>query len=79
MHEKEAICNCKYHYTTTRQMPKRKIWGTIELNPLMWLTVWKKQIAKFANNEYQDLLIDRSAEDNEPKQSTTLIGEDGVR
>ncbi|CAE1233597.1 unnamed protein product [Acanthosepion pharaonis] len=73
LHEKEAILNRMYHYTTTRSMPRLEKWGKVELNPLMWLTVWKRHIDKYANNEYHEILTELEMDDDEPKQAKTLL------
>lgn len=70
LQEREAIMNRMYHYETTRPMPQLKRWGVIELNPVMWLTVWKRQIDKFANNEYHKLVNDEDKPS--PPEAKTL-------
>lgn len=43
-----------------------KTWGVIELKPLMWLTIWRNHIEKFANNKYTVLDLETK---REPKRS----------
>lgn len=42
LHEKDVILNHIHHYETNRAMPQLKEWGQIKLNPLMWLSIWRK-------------------------------------
>lgn len=49
--EKEAMNNRVFMFQTYKAMPQLKEWGTIELNPIMWLTIWRKYIDKY-NREY---------------------------
>lgn len=41
MGEAEAMNNRIFMFKTHRAMPQLKEWGTIELNPIMWLTIWR--------------------------------------
>lgn len=54
-------------------MSKLEKWGEIELNPLMWLTVWKRHIDKFTNNEYHKLIAELESEEDKPKQAKTVV------
>lgn len=44
MGEAQALQNRMYIYYTKRPMMKLVEWGAIELNPTMWLTIWRDKI-----------------------------------
>lgn len=50
--ERQTMESRIFSYTTKRSMPQLKTWGVIELNPLMWLTIWRPHIEKYTNNTY---------------------------
>lgn len=50
--ERQTMENRIFSYTTKRTMPQLKQWGVIELNPLMWLTIWRTHIEQYINNSY---------------------------
>ncbi len=33
-------------------MSELEDWGVIELNPMMWLTIWRKYIDDYIDNKY---------------------------
>lgn len=39
--EANAMNNRVFIFKTYKPMPQLQDWGTTELNPIMWLTVWK--------------------------------------
>lgn len=53
-------------------MHQLKEWGTIELNPLMWLTIWRKHKDSYitTKNNYENELV---LESMEPKTSTNFL------
>lgn len=50
--EKQAMINRMFLFTTRTAMDDLKGWGTLELNPLMWLTIWQKHIADYQRDGY---------------------------
>lgn len=51
--EAEAMNNRVFLFRTYIPMPQLQEWGSIELNPIMWLTIWKEYIDKFVRDEYK--------------------------
>lgn len=59
MGDKQTILNRMHHYEMRSPMIALKEWGKIELNPLMWLTIWKKHINAYVHNEHSTVDTDR--------------------
>lgn len=45
--ERTAMNNRMFIYETKRPMPQLKGWGVKELNPTMWLTVWRQHVIDY--------------------------------
>lgn len=71
LQDEDALRNRLFLYETFRPMPQLKEWGRVELNPLMWLTIWKIHIEKYVTNTYNQTFI----EENRPKSSTLFSAE----
>lgn len=70
MREKQAMLNRLYMFNTTRPMNKLVEWGAIELNPLMWLTIWRKHIDSYNEKNYYTEISDIHGQ---PKESSRYI------
>lgn len=68
--DKQAMQNRIIIYQTHRSMPELEDWGVIELNPLMWLTIWRKYIDNYIENKY---ITERKRTHNEPDKSTQFL------
>lgn len=53
MGEADTMNNLVFIFKTHRAMPQLKEWGTIELNPIMWLTIWRPYIDQFVMGKYK--------------------------
>ena len=51
-------------------MPELEDWGVIELNPMMWLTIWRKYIDDYIDNKY---VAQQSTKYDNPERSTSYI------
>lgn len=51
--EANAMNNRVFIFWTYNPMPQLQEWGATELNPIMWLTIWKDYISKFVLLEYK--------------------------
>lgn len=67
--DKEAMQNRMYIYNTQRSMPQLEEWGVIELNPTVWLTVWRKFIDDYTENKYETKSVKKY---KEPTRSSNL-------
>lgn len=65
--ERKAMENRMFLFTTYVPMKELKEWGTIELNPIMWLTIWRKCIDDYINKQY---IPKTDNSHGEPKRST---------
>lgn len=72
LQEEQALKNRMFIYETHQSMPQLKDWGKVELNPLMWLTIWKDYIEKYVNNSYSETCI----ENDGPATSTLFTASD---
>lgn len=53
--DKHTLLNHMHYYETRKPMSALKEWGKIELNPLMWLTIWKRHINAYISNEHSSV------------------------
>lgn len=49
-------------------MHRLKEWRVIKLNPLVWVTIAKKHIAKFANSGYQKIIHNSNIQSPKPAE-----------
>lgn len=62
--DKQTLLNRMHYYETRRSMHTLKEWGKIELNPIMCLTIWKRHINAYINNEHSS--VDGDSKQPEP-------------
>lgn len=67
MGEAQALMNRLFLFQTKRPMQQLLQWGSIELNPVMWLTIWRDHIDNYINNKIDTEYI---CEETIPKSST---------
>lgn len=71
MGEAETMKNRMHIFTTTRPMKKKLIeWGAIELNPLMWLTIWRSYIENYIEKNIRQEYLKG---DDQPKSSRNYL------
>lgn len=54
-------------------MDELRAWGTLELNPLMWLTIWQRHITGYRTEVYVPKAVQTMAQ---PKPSTRYTWDD---
>ncbi|CAE1177333.1 unnamed protein product [Acanthosepion pharaonis] len=68
--EPHVLQNRMYTYYTRRPMKKLIEWGAIELNPTMWLTIWRDHIKNYVENKIDTEYIN---EHNQPQTSSKYV------
>lgn len=74
--DKQTLLNRIHYYETRHPMSARKECGKIELNPLMWLTIWKRPINAYINNEHSSGDVDSQLEEPAPAKKCLFENSD---